>query len=169
MEKKDALEVVSVDELNLQEECVQLPSQYLRASYQAAELRNELAVNEIKFKSAEAELSKNVRDNPGKYGIEKVTVASVDDVVSASKELSVIRGAMQATRHELDRAQGLMSALEIKKRSLTNLVSLYSMSYQGTIKKPSSMPASNKERQAQEAITEQRKKRKVSFEDEEED
>ena len=126
--------LVNIDELELQEECVGLPTAYLRVSFQAAELRNTLAKQEIGYKETEAKLSKAVRDYPAKHGIEKATRDAVDEVVAALPELNKLRQTLQETRFELDKAGSVLAALEMKKRSLANLVSLYSMGYHGQVK-----------------------------------
>lgn len=134
MDLKTAQGMVNIDELELQEECVKLPTQYLRTSFQAAELRNTLATQEIEFKEMEAKLSKKVRDTPNQYGIEKATRDAVDEVVAAMPQLSIARSSIQETRFALDKLSSVMAALEMKKRSLGNLVSLYSMGYHGSVK-----------------------------------
>lgn len=134
MDQKTALSIVHIDELDLQGDCVQLPSQYLRVTFQAGELRNQLAQVELETKEQEAKISKAVRDNPGKHGIDKPTRDAVDEVVAASPVLVAKRKQAQDIRFELDKMQGVLSALEIKKRSLSNLVQLWSMSYHGGVK-----------------------------------
>ncbi len=127
--KKLARQVVVIDQLALDKECVRLPSDYLKYSNRSAELRQEMDTLKSEFERVEARLSRDIRANPGAYGLEKVTESAITAVISTKKEYRQAQAALGEARFQLDLIQGVLAALDHKKRSLTLLVNLHGMSY----------------------------------------
>lgn len=132
MKKEHALAVVAINELALDKECVALPTQFINACFNAAEARMELASAEQKLEVAESNLAKRVRDVPGQYGLEKVTEAAIKEIVRTHASLAPAQLAVSDARHELELCGALVSALDHKKRALTNLVELHKAGYNGS-------------------------------------
>lgn len=126
---KTELEVVQIDEFNLDKECIRLPSQYLQFAHRSADAKR--AVDEAKnaLEVVEADLSKRVRDNPGAYGLEKVTESALGAVVLTQPKYQAALQELNKARHESDLSQAVVGALECKKRTLTLLVELHGMGY----------------------------------------
>jgi hypothetical protein len=87
----------------------------------------ELAKESAEF--TEAEMDKKVRMNPEKFGIDKVTEASVKSAVLTSDEYTDARKAYINAKFENTVAKGAVKACENRKDALENLVKLHGQSY----------------------------------------
>ena len=129
----DAIEksgsIVHIDELNLDRECIRLPSDYLRYSHMAIEARRKFDELKADLDVVEAELAMSIRDNPQHYKLEKVTEAAINATVLTRKRYQEAHHKLLEARHEQEMVQAVVSALEHKKRSLTLLVELHGMGY----------------------------------------
>jgi len=121
--------IVQINPLELDRECVRLPSDYVEVALEAADLRKRLDELKAEQEVLEADLAKDIRSNPGSYGLEKVTEAAVSACITANSKVQTLAEKTARAKHRLDIAQAVISALEAKKRSLTLLVELHGMSY----------------------------------------
>jgi chorismate mutase len=126
---KQAPSVVQIDEHNLDKECINLPSQYLQYAHLAAEAKRDVGELKAELDVVEADLSKSVRADPAKYGIEKLTEAGLKEVVRTRKAYRETQDRLQEAQYHAELAQAVVWALEHKKRSLTLLVDLHGMGY----------------------------------------
>jgi len=122
-------EIVNIDQLALDKECVKLPSDYLKYALAGADLKQEVDNRKSALDTTEAEMAKKVRDMPGKFGLEKVTESAINAVVQTSPEYQKALVRLNTAKHQLDRSQAVVWALEHKKRSLVMLVDLHGMGY----------------------------------------
>lgn len=141
-------EVVQIDEHNLDRECLRLPGDYLKWSHASADSRRDVDEAKAALELVEAELAKKIRQEPNVYGLEKVTEGALREVLVTRKDYKEARQAFADAKHQYDLNQAVVSALEMKKRTLTLLVELHGMSYFSEVK------MSDKGRQAMEAKTE---------------
>jgi hypothetical protein len=112
---RDIKQDTQIDPLQLDVECLRQADLFIEWAEKAVEAK-------IMMEKTEAALQLQARKYPDKFGLEKVTDASVNAVVKTNAKC--IR-----TRREsmlLDRA---VKALEIKKRMLENLVTLNGQQY----------------------------------------
>lgn len=121
--------IVSINPLELDRECVKLPSDYLEIGLEAVELRKRMDELKAEKEVLEADLAKSIRSNPSEFGLEKVTESAVSAIIIANPKVQTISEKTARAKHRLDIAQAVISALEAKKRSLTMLVELHGMSY----------------------------------------
>lgn len=121
--------IVKIDQLALDKECVKLPSDYLKWALAGADLKQEVDTRKAELDTTEAEVAKRVRDMPGKYGLEKVTESAIHAAVQTSAEYQKALVRLNTVKHQLDRSQAVVWALEHKKRSLVMLVDLHGMGY----------------------------------------
>lgn len=152
--------LVAVDELALDKECIRLPSTYLRFALKAADYKKVVSEKEAELKVVFSEVSNKVRNNPNKYGIEKLTEAAVQAAVLTTEEYVEAQGAVREAQHDLDRASAFVWAMEHKKRALTVLVDLYGMGVHGQAK------ISGEGRAALEEATRRRVRRRGQTDDE---
>lgn len=122
-------DIVKIDQLALDKECVQLPSDYLKYALAAADLKQMVDERKSYLDTVEADMAKRVRDRPAKYGLEKVTEAAIREAVQTSQQYQKALTELNHAKHTLDRAQAVVWALEHKKRSLVLLVDLHGMGY----------------------------------------
>jgi len=129
MDKSKAESVVAIDDKNLDRECILLPTQYIRAAFQAAEAKRDAVEAKNLLSVIEADMAKEVRGDPVGFGIEKVTEAAVNAAVITSGKFRKAKQAQQDADYNSDIAQALVWAMEHKKRALTMLVELHGMGY----------------------------------------
>lgn len=126
---KEAEPFVHIDELQLDKECIRLPSDYLKFAHAAAEAKQESELADARMKETDANLASVIRDNPGKYGIEKITEAAITAAVAINPAHLHRQTESIAARHQFELAQAIVWALEHKKRSLTLLVELHGLGW----------------------------------------
>lgn len=96
-----------------------------------AKLHLETAKNKLELKRCEIDM--DVRSNPDAYGLSKVTDASVGVAVTQEAEYQAAYQTVLEARHAVDIFQGVVTALEHKKRALTDIVQLNNQNYFGSI------------------------------------
>ena len=126
---EEAESILHIDEHRLNKECVRLPNQYRQAAFQAAETDRDLAEAKAERDVVEAELRLKVRGNPEAHGLDKLTEGTINEIVSINPKLAKLDARIRKLKHRQDLEKALVSALEVKKRSLTNLVELHGAGY----------------------------------------
>lgn len=121
--------VAQINELELDKECIRLPSDFIKFSHLAAEKRAAMDDRKAALELCEAQLGMQVRNTPGKFGLEKVTESAISAVVLGQPKYQKADRRFRSAKHQLDIVSATCSALEHKKRSLTLLVELHGMSY----------------------------------------
>lgn len=121
--------VVSIDENNLDKECINLPTDYLKYAHRSVDKKRDVDEAKSKLSVVEADIGKKVRDNPGVYGLEKVTESAINTTVIRTKEYKAAEQELRDAQYQADLAQAVVWALEHKKRTLTLLVELHGMGY----------------------------------------
>ncbi len=153
----DAEPIVLIDEDNLDKECIRLPSNYLQCACNSADAKREVDELKAELDVIEADLSRKIRADPARYGIEKLTEGGLGSTVILQKSYREALKNLQEARYQHDLHQAVVNAMEHKKRSLTLLVELLGLSYY------SSPKVSEKGRDAVETMT---KKKVRHFRDE---
>ena len=130
----DSASIVHINEHELDKECVRLPSQYRQAAYQAAELNRDADELKAEIKVKEAEFSLKVRSDPSKFSLDKVTEGVLNDLCAVHPEINKLQARLRKVEHQAALMKTLCSALDMKKRSLTNLVELHSAGYHAEVR-----------------------------------
>lgn len=125
----DDYDLVDIDEMNLDKECLRLPRDYLRAAQRSADSKNLMDRSKLAVDEMEAKLSKKIRDNPEKFGLEKITESAVKSAISIQPDFQNTMDVYLKAKHKQELAQALVWAMEHKKRSLSLLVDLHGMGY----------------------------------------
>ena len=76
-----------------------------------------------------ADLDKQIRDFPEKYGIEKITETVVSNTILKQSEYQQANQDVIDTQYDFNIARAAVTALENKKVALENLVKLYGQQY----------------------------------------
>ena len=129
MRENNSESIVVIDEHNLDKECINLPGQYLKYAHQAINQKRTWDEAKARLEVTQAEVSQLIRNNPEKYGLEKVTESGISSAVLIHKRYQEAQAELIAARHAQEMSQAVVSALEHKKRSLTLLVDLHGMGY----------------------------------------
>lgn len=131
---KPSEQVVQIDETNLDRECINLPSQFLRWMHKAADARRDLDELKAEQSAIEADLSRQIRDTPAKFGLEKATENAVKSAIEGhSKVVEIVRRIVDL-KHRLALCDGVVTALEAKKTSLKLLIDLRITGWFGEVK-----------------------------------
>ena len=129
MKKEAALATVQIDEHNLDQECVALPTQYINAAFESAENKRDVGELSNELKVIEAELRKEITANPEEFGLDKTTRDTVDACVTSHAKYKKATEALGEAQHRYEMSQALVWAMEHKKKALVLLVDLHGMSY----------------------------------------
>ena len=158
-DNSEAESVVQINELQLDKECIRLPSDYLKYASAAADSKRDVSQAKAELDVIEADLSRSIREHPAKYGLEKETQAAVAAAVILQPEYARALKLLHKAQHQSALADAVVWALEHKKRSLTLLVDLHGMGYFAA---PKITP---KGKEAVEQMTKQRTRRAWSNEE----
>ncbi len=134
IDTKEAEHISQIDENHLDRECIKLPSQYLHYAFQAAEAKKDTMEAKAALDVVQADMAREVRSNPEDYEIEKVTEAAITAAVITTKEFKDAQTELFDAQHAYDVAQAVVWAMEHKKKALSLLVELHSMSYSPEVK-----------------------------------
>jgi hypothetical protein len=94
-----------------------------------AEEREELEELKQDLTEIEATLSRDIRLNPGQYGLDKVTEAAVKTAIPEQKEYVKCAKEIAAVKTRVERLQNFLNALDHRKRMIQTLASLHGQQY----------------------------------------
>ena len=121
--------VVQIDEAHLDKECIRLPSDYLKWAHKSADAKRDVDEAKNALEVAEADASRDIRENPARYGLEKVTEKAIGECLATAPSYQAKVRAHIEAKHKAEMVQAVVWALEHKKRTLTLLVELHGMGY----------------------------------------
>ena len=120
---------VSIDEIALDVEWLQQANlMYKYARYQA-ETKKVMDEAKERLDFIKAKLEMDIRANPEKYGLSKVTESAVASTILLQPEYQEASKKYIEVRYENDVAAAAVKAIDQKKTALENLVKLLSASY----------------------------------------
>ncbi len=120
---------VTIDETALDVEWLEQPRLTLKYSRLAAEAEAEYNRARERLEVVKAELDKDIRTNPDKYDIGKVTEVVVANTILLQDEYQAAKQNVIDAKHDWDMAKAAVFALQDKKKALENLVQLHGMQY----------------------------------------
>jgi len=115
------------DELEM--EWLDQPSLMFKYAKNAAEMRRFLDLSKEKLDLAKAEIDKEIRTNPEKFGIEKITETVVANSMLATLKYKKANEEFLNAKYEVDVAQAAVVAMSQRKDALENLVRLHGQQY----------------------------------------
>lgn len=109
------------DNYDMQTECEQQSGRvsYLCEVY--AYLKKVASYKQNEYKKTKAMIAKDFRNNPTKYGFEKITDSSIEDAVILDKTVEASFKEYLKAEEKADIVKGYISAMIDKKYSLNNL------------------------------------------------
>lgn len=113
-----------VDETDLPGEWVRQPGNYLKVSLKLAKAEKDEAAAKAALDECYATLSRNVRENPEKYRVAKLTNEVVESVVTTHADYKAARQRHIDAGYLVKLLKAATGALEHKKKALENLVYL---------------------------------------------
>lgn len=120
---------LTIDPYNLEEECVGQPSLYAEVGELATEARSAAKKAKDALDFTRADLSFKIRKEPGKYGVEKVTEASIESAIIIQKEYQQAAAVVIETQKLSDAFGVLQDSVAQRKSMLKDLVSLFIYNY----------------------------------------
>lgn len=122
-------EDIRIDEDALDIEWLNQPRLMLKYSKISAEAKMEMLLRKEVLDLIKADLDKEIRSDPEKFGIVKITETAVSNTIISHKLYKEANTAYLQAQYEADIARGAVSAVEHKKDALENLVRLFGQNY----------------------------------------
>jgi len=122
-------EELAIDPNALDVEWVEQPTQFFNVAEQAAEARREVDRAKLALEVTEATLDNDIRSNPAKYGLPKVTETALKSAMHLTEEYQEAQKALSEAQYEKAMLDAATQAWDQRKRALENLVSLHGQSY----------------------------------------
>lgn len=132
----DGDDILAICKHQLDEAWINQPQLYNWYAMKCADARQSMDEAKATLEVVKAELSLKIRSNPGNYGFEKTTEKLIDAAILVQKEHSDALENVHGTRHDYDCLQGLLIALDHKKKALEKLVELQGRDYFSDPKSP---------------------------------
>ena len=123
---------LEIDLNKLEEEWVEHVNRYHKAAVRLADAHADLAEEKVCSEITEAEVDREVRDNPSKYGIDRVTDTAIKSVVNVDDRVVEQKRKTNKAKHRVDICKADVDAMEHKKRALEKLVDLWRDDYWST-------------------------------------
>lgn len=141
--------------------CIQQTDLFFRWAERSIQARGEVDRLKLKLDTLLAEVEIKIRKKPGKYGLEKITDASVKATSLIQPEYLEAYQNYLSARDDANLLEKAVVAMEIKKRMIESLITLHGQSY---FAGPSA-PRNLKEMylRQQEAVTERVNKKQISI------
>jgi len=130
------IDIQKVDKFRLDEEWEEQPKLYLDHSDQLATAQHTLDVYEADLELVMAELDRDIRREPDKFGIEKITETVVKNAVILSKQYQSANRKVIEARFRVNQLKGVLTGLDHRKKALEGLVYLHSAGYYADHIKP---------------------------------
>ena len=135
-EEPDYEEELRIDPDALDVEWLEQPMVFMRWSQKSADARAAVDRAKMNLDVVEAEVASDVRLNPTKYGLEKITEAAIRSAVLRSEEYVNATNVFIAFKHESDILGAAVRSFDQRKVALENLVKLQQQSYFAGPKEP---------------------------------
>lgn len=121
-----------IDLNRLEQQWAEQPELYRDWAKMLAEAKKELRELENEEKVVEAKASKAVRRNPSKYDIEKGTEPEIKAAITLHPKVLAIKQKIIDAHYTVDQLEGMVKALDHRKKALENEVILHGQSYYAT-------------------------------------
>lgn len=120
---------IKIDPLALDVEWLQQPSLMFKYASLEAELMKKEMIEKEKLETIKAEIDREIRNNPEKFGISKITENAVSSSILMDERYKEAFKTYTNTLYELKMAKVAVNSITAKKDALENLVKLYGQQY----------------------------------------
>ena len=124
---------LQIDSDSLDVEWRRFPSLLMRYCAETRDTRRTRDDRELKLDILKAQLENDIRSNPQKHGITKLTEGAITNVVTLNAEYQKAVRLRDRARRDNDLVSSAVKALEWKGRSLERLVQLHGQNYFGDL------------------------------------
>ena len=129
-----------LDKYKLDEAWLDQPKYMHKYSQQLADVRSELDQAKARRDVVLAEVELDVRKDPEKYQVSKVTEASVKVTVLKDERCQKMNARVLRMKHRVDVLQALVDSLHDRRKSIEKLVDLWLADYWAEPRVPKSLP-----------------------------
>ena len=120
---------IQIQEEALDVEWLQQPTLMLKYAQHAAEMRKRLDLAKEKLDIVRAEVDREIRQEPEKFGITKLTEGSVQSTLVLDRRFIEANREYIEAKYEADMARAAVEAFQQRKEALENLVRLFGLQY----------------------------------------
>ena len=129
MNKLNYEDDIRIDEEMLDVEWLEQPTLFLKYASHFANTQRDLDDVKQKLDILKAELDIEIRKNPTKFGIEKITEGAIQSAILTNASYNALYEILLDTKYENDMAKNAVQAMNMRKDALENLVKLHAQSY----------------------------------------
>ncbi len=120
---------VEIDSEALDVEWINQPSLMYKYAKHAAEMKQQMDDAKEKTEVVKARLDKDVRNDPSKYGLKKITETAIQGAITLMDEYQDVYKDYSDARYEYGVSMAAVNATDQRKSALENLVKLLCASY----------------------------------------
>lgn len=157
-EELDYEQDIIIDDSALDLEWLDQPALFLKYSRNLAQCNQRLDEYKQNLDIVKAEADSNIRKNPDKYKIDKITEAVVTNLILQDEDYQEAYKAYLNAKYEVDIATGAVRAFDQRKSALENLVKLHGQSYFAGPKLPRDLSAERSKKNADKEEREEKTK-----------
>jgi hypothetical protein len=129
MSKKLPLDFFDLDDTRLDEEWAQQSKHYYEHALELADARAALERAKARRDLVAAEVDRDIRADPAKYNLEKITEPAVEKQVTLSRRYAQANEEVIEAKHTVDVLFATVEALEQRKKALEGRTSLWLGNY----------------------------------------
>ena len=131
---------LAIDPMALDEDWLAQPGLYMKYSVMAADANKRENQAKERLDVVKAELSMDIRKDPSKYGVEKITEDVVKSTILLQPKYKAASDELIEAGYEYSILQGAVRAFDHRKAALENEVKLWLGSYYSGPKEPRDIP-----------------------------
>jgi len=120
---------IKIDETALDVECLDQPSLMMQYGKNLAEAERALSTAKMQNDMVRAELDREIRKNPEKYGISKITETAIAGAISTAPGYNDFEKHVIDAAYEVKVARAAVDAVQQKKDMLEALIRLHGQQY----------------------------------------
>lgn len=120
---------LAIDETALDIEWLRQPELMMKYIKKQSEAQKEYELKDQELKILVAGLDRSIREDPEKFGIEKLTEGSVDSAIKSRPSYKKLKKELIDCQYEWNMCNGAVSAFHQKRAALESLVKLHGMGY----------------------------------------
>ena len=119
----------AIDDRQLVEEWEKQPELFLRYSLKLADARRDLDEEKAKLSVVDAELDRDIRENPEDYGVGKVTETAIKAAIPLQTGHQKQEATIRDVKHQVEVLAAYVTALDQRKKALEKIVDLHGQQY----------------------------------------
>ncbi len=121
--------VLEIDKFALDIECMRQPMLYMEWSEKLSEALNQRDEAKNDLLVTQARIGQEIRQNPPKFGIDKLTEAALNEALISNENMGVVKSRLSELEYDVNILKGMKEALEQKKSMIEALVKLFISGY----------------------------------------